>query len=121
MTRMLNIGCGFSYHPDWINVDIRAVGPEVLTCDVRKGLPFPSSSFDVVYHSHLLEHLRRQEAAHFMRECFRVLKPGGIMRVVVPDLERICRSYLEQLELGLKTGDAANYDWIMLELYDQTV
>jgi hypothetical protein len=58
-----------------------------------------------------------------MKDCFRVLKPGGIIRIVAPDLETICKNYLKMLEiakLGVINGDL-NYEWMMLELYDQTV
>jgi len=53
------------------------------------------------------------------------LKPGGIIRIAVPDLERIVRQYLVCLENGIENSDskifAANYEWILLEMYDQTV
>jgi hypothetical protein len=58
-----------------------------------------------------------------MEECLRVLKPGGIVRVGVPDLERIARLYLGKLSNAIE-GDsnaAADYDWLMLELFDQAV
>jgi predicted SAM-dependent methyltransferase len=120
--RYVNLGCGSRLHPAWINIDIEPTAPGVIAHDLSKGIPLDDGSCDVVYHSHVLEHIRRQGAAAFLRECLRVLKPGGIIRVVVPDLERICRAYLEKMELAL-SGDpaaAADYDWIMLELFDQT-
>ncbi|ACH39574.1 SAM-dependent methyltransferase, putative [Citrifermentans bemidjiense Bem] len=115
---MLNVGCGDTSHPDWTNLDLR--GSRSVECrDVTQGLPFPDESFDVVYHSHLLEHLLPEKALPFMRECHRVLKPGGTLRILVPDLEQIARLYLEKLG---QTPDAADdYDWMMLELYDQCV
>jgi len=118
----VNLGCGDRHDPAWINYDI-AGGPGVIAHDLRRGIPLPDDSCDAVYHSHVLEHLRPKDAENFMRECFRVLKPGCVLRVAVPDLERICRAYLEQLEAAAKNDDnsADDYDWIMLELYDQTV
>jgi predicted SAM-dependent methyltransferase len=119
----VNLGCGSHYHPDWINIDIAPLGPGVIAHDLSRGIPLADNSSDVVYHSHVLEHIRRADVAGFLRECYRVLKPGGTLRVVVPDLERICRAYIEKLE-GALAGDAAaanDYDWIMLEMYDQTV
>src|SRR5262249_1869985 len=91
--------------------------------DVSRGIPLPSSSCDVVYHSAVLEHMRYRDALQFLGECNRVLKPGGIIRVGVPDLERLCRLYLEKLECALSGQDSAarDYDWLMLELYDQCV
>ncbi|MDD1753945.1 MAG: methyltransferase domain-containing protein, partial [Methanotrichaceae archaeon] len=87
------------------------------------GIPFPDNHFDVVYHSHLLEHLSKTDAPAFIEECYRVLKPDGVIRMAVPDLERIVRTYLEQLELALRGNEEAslNYEWIMLEMYDQPV
>jgi SAM-dependent methyltransferase len=120
--KLLNIGCGNTYHNSWVNIDVFPSSHEVLPCDLRRGLSFPDSYFDVVYHSHVLEHLSQTEAKHLINECQRVLKPNGILRVVVPDLEGIVRNYidiLEKVESGIKEAEA-NYDWMMLELYDQT-
>jgi len=86
-------------------------------------LPFRDESFDVVYHSHLLEHLPHAEALPFLRECHRVSKPGAIVRVVVPDLEAIARLYLLNLE-SASSGEpsaAQRYHWMVLELLDQMV
>lgn len=70
----------------------------ILVYDLSRGIPFPDNSVDVVYHSHLLEHLDRALAPRFMTEVLRVLRPGGIHRIVVPDWERLCRAYLSNLE-----------------------
>ncbi len=122
MIRYVNLGCGARYHPDWVNIDIAPLGPGVIAHDLSRGVPLADGSADVVYHSHVLEHLRRDDAAAFMRECARVLRPGGIIRIAVPDLERICRAYLQKMTaaLGGDAGAAADYDWMMLELMDQT-
>jgi len=119
----LNCGCGQRFQPDWVNIDSVPRGEQVLVHDLNQGIPFPEYSFDVVYHSHLLEHLAKAEAVPFMQECFRVLKPEGTVRVVVPDLEQIARTYLIALEQA-DTGSAewaANYEWILLEMYDHSV
>jgi SAM-dependent methyltransferase len=119
----VNLGCGARFDPSWINIDMRATGEGVIAHDLSKGIPLPDASCEVVYHSHVLEHIPRDKAADFLKECYRVLAPGGILRVAVPDLERICRTYLEKLELALAGDKAAanDYDWIVLELYDQAV
>ncbi len=121
LMKLLNIGCGKTFHKDWINIDVSPSAPGVIQFDLRRGLVFPDASFDAVYHSHVLEHLKLPEARNLIDECFRVLKPNGILRVVVPDLESIARSYLDALEKvqsGLQEAEP-NYDWMMLELYDQ--
>jgi SAM-dependent methyltransferase len=121
--RYLNLGCGSRYHPDWINIDIAPRGAGVIQHDISRGIPLPDASCDVVYHTAVLEHMRRADATALMVECYRVLKPGGIVRVGVPDLERICRLYLSRLTAALGGDETAvhDYDWMMLELYDQTV
>lgn len=125
--KILNLGCGTktSAHPSVVNVDwsillrirtnplfrflapvllnndrlarFRALPNNILVHDLSKGIPFPDASVDVVYHSHMLEHLDREIATQFMVEVRRVLKPGGIHRIVVPDLERCCRQYLDHV------------------------
>jgi hypothetical protein len=121
--RLLNLGCGGNFHGDWINLDASPVSPEVIACDITGGLPFDDASFDAVYGSHVLEHLEPEVALGVLRDCHRILKPGGILRIAVPDLEAIARLYVSSLESAIE-GDVqaqSRYDWIMLELYDQTV
>lgn len=117
----LNLGCGSRFHKDWVNLDKHPINPHIQKYDIQHGIPFPDNSFDVIYHSHLLEHLLRENALAFTNECFRVLKPGGVLRVVVPDLEQISRLYLLALENSVigNIDWQQNYDWIMLELFDQ--
>lgn len=120
----LNVGCGKKFHKDWVNVDMASSSADVIVANLLKGIPFPNNSFDVVYHSQVLEHIPKEKAQDFINECFRVLKPNGILRVVVPDLENIVNEYKRFLNENIENPTAhseANYDWIMLELYDQTV
>ena len=68
--------------------------PRVFICDVRKPLPFPNNSAQVIYASHLLDCLYLSETKRLLKECFRVLKPGGVLRVVVEDIRPILQEYL---------------------------
>ena len=70
----------------------------ILVHNLAKGIPFDADSVDAVYHSHLFEHLERGVARQFAREVHRVLKPGGVHRIVVPDLEEACQLYLAHLQ-----------------------
>lgn len=120
----LNIGCGSTFHPEWSNVDMVSKSPSVKASNLLKGLPYPDRQFQVVYHSHVLEHFPMEKAGDFVGECFRVLKPGGIIRIVVPDLENIAKEYLKHLNENIEHPSRkaeANYDWILIEMYDQTV
>lgn len=121
--KLLNLGCGTRHHSDWINVDLDSTGPGVIPCDVRHGLPFTDNHFDVVYHSHLLEHFSKTAGAALLRECFRVLKLGGIIRIVVPDFEKLVGLYLDIMEKAICGDHKAQkrYDWIILEMIDQMV
>ncbi len=121
--KYLNLGCGTRYHPDWINIDIAPQCPEVIQHDLSRGIPFADGSCDVVYHVAVFEHLRCPDAAKYLAECYRVLKPGGIVRIGLPDLEKMCQLYLAKLAGAMKGDKAAanDYDWILLELFDQMV
>jgi SAM-dependent methyltransferase len=146
---LLNLACGDQAHPEWTNVEFwphcvryRAplVGPvfrrldrdkarpdgrgvPVRFADLRDGIPYPDESFDAVYHSNFLEHLDRPDAQALLRECRRVLRPGGVLRVVVPDLEVQARAYLDALAATAagEAGAADRHRWAVVELYDPFV
>lgn len=120
---LLNLGCGMRVHPAWQNFDLQPLREGVMKLDVRGPLPFADGSARVVYHSHVLEHLDRVTAERFLRECRRVLRADGVLRVVVPDLEGICRAYLGAID-RVDAGRAEATDehgWMQLELLDQCV
>ncbi len=64
MKTYLNLGCGTRYHPAWTNVDMVSKSEHVLAHNLREGIPFPDAHFEVVYHSHVLEHFTRQEGRY---------------------------------------------------------
>ena len=123
--RLLNVGCGRHFHPAWRNIDMVSYDPQVEAHDLRLGLPADDNQYDLVYHSHVLEHLSPSDGQRLIRQCARVLKPGGILRIVVPDLEQITRLYLQALEEAwhhpADPWPQAKYDWLKLELIDQMV
>ena len=89
----LHIGCGPNIVPGWTNVDMKHGD---LKVDVRKGLPFPDESIDLIFHEHFLEHLDYPgEATELVRESRRVLVPNGHMRIGVPDTEYTLRAYVQ--------------------------
>jgi SAM-dependent methyltransferase len=121
---MLNIGCGTRTHIDWNNLDfspiiflvhypfiayalfksgvlsstrydrIQKTDPKIISYNLQKGIPFQDNTFDVIYHSHCLEHLEQDAAMNLIKECYRCLKHEGILRVVVPDLCLLVTRYL---------------------------
>lgn len=125
--KYLNLGCGghYSVKQEWTNLDFVSRGQEVIGHNLLKGIPFGDNEFDLVYHSHVLEHFSKEDGEKFISECIRVLKAGGTLRIAIPDLERIAREYLKYMEMGVQDPGnnmvKANYDWMLLEMYDQTV
>lgn len=140
---MLNLGCGTRGHKAWINIDYSLKAalknlfffrpfishpnpPNYMNHDLRRGIPFPDSSVDVVYASHVLEHLEHKEAPAFVREIYRALKPNGLIRIVVPDLEKTVLAYINALNtLRSDTNKSKNnqngYQWATIMLLDQLV
>lgn len=121
--RLLHLGCGGRVHPAWVNADLNPVDDGVVRLDASGPLPFADASFDAVYHAHLIEHLSRDAAERMLGECFRVLRGGGVLRVVTPDLGTIAANYLESLRGALagEAGASERYEWAVLELLDQLV
>ena len=78
----------------------RELPGNIVAHDLARGIPLPDGSLDVVYHSHMLEHIDRERVAGFQREVWAspTRKPGGVQRVVVPDLEILARRYLASLD-----------------------
>jgi predicted SAM-dependent methyltransferase len=92
----LNCGCGKRPVPRWINVDKNG-GPGVdITADVRKGLPLDDGSVDYAVSIHFLQEIPLDDLVPTLRELHRVLKPGGTIRLVLPDLDKGIRAYLDE-------------------------
>lgn len=103
-----NLGCGTNLYQGFLNVgywtqfqvgglykDLNGThNTLMLNHDLRDGVPASDNSLDLVYHSHMLEHLSYEEGIRFIRDCYRALRPGGVMRVLVPDLEVWINAYL---------------------------
>lgn len=95
----INCGCGSVIKKGWVNIDL-CNGAD-LTLDLRKKVPFLDNSCAIIYSEHFLEHLDYpNEAVSFLKECLRVLKPGGIFSVGVPDTEWPMRAYFDPDNTG---------------------
>jgi predicted SAM-dependent methyltransferase len=89
----IHLGCGDIASPEFINVDARP-GPHVhYICDVTDLSIFADGSADLVYASHVLEHVRHNGLKKTLWEWRRILKPGGILRLSVPDFDKILHIY----------------------------
>ncbi|KAF3889675.1 MULTISPECIES: class I SAM-dependent methyltransferase [Nostocales] len=120
---LLNLGCGQTRPLGWINTDsslnslfqkypiiqhlmikihksIKYSTSNVIFMDLRYAWKFKDCSVDVVYASHVFEHLTLKTSQLFMNEAFRVLRPNGILRIVVPDLYQLAKNYVSRYEQG---------------------
>ncbi|MBV9092847.1 MAG: methyltransferase domain-containing protein [Streptosporangiaceae bacterium] len=88
----LHLGCGGEPKTGWVNIDLLG-DPVDVAWNLASPLPFDSGSVAAIFHEHLLEHLPLRAGDVFMQECYRVLGPGGILRVGVPDAGKLIRSY----------------------------
>lgn len=120
----LNLGCGLQCPEGWMNIDssmgarlaklptlkkiLYAILPaswgvlpniewpsNVMWMNIVRRFNFEDDSVDIIYSSHTIEHLTYEEAAFVFGECYRVLKPGGRIRIIVPDLSVMINSYIE--------------------------
>lgn len=87
--RCLHLGCEDHGIEGWINVDIVRTGAVDVQADLSRPLPFPDGAIDFIHSEDLLEHLEPGDGSALLAECFRVLRPGGVMRVLTPDLRRL--------------------------------
>jgi SAM-dependent methyltransferase len=92
-TLRLNWGCGPDPVPGWLNSDIRHAPGVDLCCDIRDGLPLPAGSIDYAVAHHALQDLAWPDLLPALIELRRVLKPGGVLRLGLPDLERAIDAY----------------------------
>ena len=83
----LHVGCGPHLLAGWLNTDVAVLRfPSIIYLDARKKLPFRDSQLCLIFNEHFISHLTLEEAERFLAECFRVLKPGGILRTTAPGL-----------------------------------
>jgi ubiquinone/menaquinone biosynthesis C-methylase UbiE len=90
----LHLGCGSRHIPGFVHVDARPA-PHVDIVGPVERLPMPDASVSLIYASHILEHFGRYEYKAVLREWFRVLEPGGVLRLSVPDFAACAAIYYE--------------------------
>lgn len=102
----VNVGSHDKTISGFINLDLEPLGD--VCGDVTHGLPLRAGSVEGIYSEHFIEHLHQHDAVQFFRECRRVLRPGGIVRVATPDLRALVTSYLSD---GWRTGDLFDHGY----------
>lgn len=94
--RKLNWGCGPCIAPGWINSDSVDRPGVDLCCDILEGLPLDSGGIDCIASIHALQDLPYGAIEPALRELWRVLKPGGVLRLGLPDLDKAINAYLAE-------------------------
>lgn len=101
----VHLGCGEDIRLGWVNVDLVPILPPridiaahqdatFINHDLRRGLPLEEGSCDLIYSSHFFEHLEYEHGLRLMHDCYRALRPGGVFRIVLPDLRGFFEAYL---------------------------
>jgi predicted SAM-dependent methyltransferase len=100
----LHLGCGKRHIPGFVHID--AVDyPHVDHVASIDNLSFiQDSSVDLIYNCHVLEHFKRRDVERVLREWYRVLKPGGVLRISVPDFAKLCEVYQRHGKMELVIG-----------------
>lgn len=100
--KKLHLGCGADLKENWINTDAfpeqiknKKIRDQILKLDVTEIFPFNNDEFIFVYSEHMIEHLTYKQGLFMLKECYRVLKPGGILRIATPDILKILSLYNE--------------------------
>ena len=92
--RKLQIGSGKNILEGWLNTDINpGRDSSSVFLDAAKRFPFKDGIFDYVFCEHMIEHMEYKEGLRMLRECFRILKPGGKIRISTPDMRFLIEVY----------------------------
>ncbi len=125
---LLNLGCGTITDQSWNNLDfspyaflkrhktittfvskvgllskerqqkLKVLDPEVIYWNLKRGIPFADQQFDTIYMANVLEHFKLDTAIIILKECHRTLKTGSVLRIVIPDLEKLVNNYTSTLK-----------------------
>jgi predicted SAM-dependent methyltransferase len=90
--KILNLGGGTVLFDRWLTADVTPRADVYM--DVTKSLPIPDDSVDIVYSEEVIEHVNRENGRRMLSECFRVLKPGGTLRLTTPSLDYFAKRAL---------------------------
>lgn len=147
---ILNLGCGTKTSEHCVNVDysmymtlrqnawalplvapvigadrverIKMMRGTMVRQNLKNGLPFAAGFADAAYHSHVMEHIPRDAVLGFQKEILRVLKPGGIQRICLPDLEQLVQEYTRSLAGDDMTSETSRqHDTHVAAIFEQCV
>lgn len=91
----LNLGCGDVFFEGWVNVDLENRSKANLLWNLTEPFPLPAESCSLIYSEHVIEHFTVEDGLKIFRESFRLLAPGGVLRIAMPNLEHSVESYVK--------------------------
>jgi predicted SAM-dependent methyltransferase len=109
----VSLGCGSVVEPGWIGIDLRRIDG-AFRSDLRAPLPFPDGSVSALLAEHIVEHLAWDDIPPLLAECHRVLRPGGVLRIVSPDallIAALLREECDQRSAAQLRFDAGLHGW----------
>lgn len=141
--KLLNLGCGHISPDGWINVDgsnrawlasklpwvdrvlvkLNLIPPTEFSTatvhtDLTKRFPWEDNTIDGIYMGEILEHFTKDDGEKVLQECYRVLKPGGAIRVRVPDFIEFCQNYISEYHeahgRGRQSWDERHSRWVKM-------
>jgi predicted SAM-dependent methyltransferase len=89
----LHLACGPNVLEGWANIELTGDGP-VIGWDLRRPLPVESGTVEFIFNEHFLEHLELAQGRTLLLDCWRVLRPGGVLRISTPELRKLVDEYL---------------------------
>lgn len=107
----LHIGSGRNYKEGWINIDINPKTRKDLCIDVNRSLPFQNDSVDFIFYEHFIEHLSYGDGFDFLKESYRILKHGGVIRTAFPDIDKLIDSYINDYWRQMEWVKLINAQW----------
>ena len=113
----VNLACGDCFLDSWLNYDYAPNSTNVKKINLLKNLPLDSGVASIVYSSHYFEHIPENFVNPFLSECYRIMKPGGMLRLVMPDFDEFCASYLSYRG----NNEYQKAEFLLIEMIDQCV
>lgn len=102
--KKLHLGCGKKVIPGWVNIDALSHAPGVCIDDVSTLVTIEDMTADEIYACHVLEHFGRNSTVDVLKTWFQKLRPGGTIRISVPDIRAVFEKYQQGTPIAVLTG-----------------
>lgn len=107
----IQLGCGGNFLDGWLDTDTTLYSPKAIYMDLTQPFPIGDSTFDRVYSEHVIEHIPYWSGMSMLQESFRILKPGGRIRISCPDFQFLIDLYLNPTDLSKQYMEDTKPTW----------